>query len=201
MNYVAGSINLICVPLGCLMSGTLTQPLGRKRSMILVNVPFIVAWIMFHYASNVGMLYASLVLTGLSGGLLEAPVSCVVQCWRDRRHLFSHLLLVLLFFMLLFCAFNCYCFYFCTFPTQPHCCCCCYCCFALFPLLYVSLINLSPHLSLSSQCFTLVSSHVIPAFCVTYFLMYCIYFVLCLSLEHFLITFTFRTPPQDTIHS
>ncbi|XP_023727209.1 facilitated trehalose transporter Tret1 isoform X4 [Cryptotermes secundus] len=68
------SINLICVPLGCLMSGTLTQPLGRKRAMILVNVPFIVAWVMFHYASNVGMLYASLVLTGLGGGLLEAPV-------------------------------------------------------------------------------------------------------------------------------
>ncbi|GFG30815.1 hypothetical protein Cfor_10877, partial [Coptotermes formosanus] len=68
------SINLICVPLGCLLSGTLTQPVGRKRSMIAVNVPFVVAWVMFHYASNVGMLYACLVLTGLSGGLLEAPV-------------------------------------------------------------------------------------------------------------------------------
>lgn len=68
------SINLICVPLGCFLSGTLTQPVGRKRSMIAVNIPFIVAWVMFHYASNVGMLYASLVLTGLSGGLLEAPV-------------------------------------------------------------------------------------------------------------------------------
>jgi len=75
LNCVAGSINLICVPLGCFMSGTLTQPLGRKRSMIAVNIPLIVAWVIFHYASNVGMLYASLVLTGLSGGLLEAPVS------------------------------------------------------------------------------------------------------------------------------
>jgi SP family facilitated glucose transporter-like MFS transporter 8 len=44
--------------------------------MIAMNVPFVVAWVMFHYASNVGMLYACLVLTGLSGGLLEAPVSC-----------------------------------------------------------------------------------------------------------------------------
>ncbi|XP_069690852.1 facilitated trehalose transporter Tret1-like isoform X1 [Periplaneta americana] len=69
-----GSINLICVPLGCLVSGTITQPLGRKKSMMLVNIPFIVAWIMFHYSSNVGMLYASLVLTGTGGGLLEAPV-------------------------------------------------------------------------------------------------------------------------------
>ncbi|KAJ4442885.1 hypothetical protein ANN_04478 [Periplaneta americana] len=67
------SINLICVPLGCLVSGAITQPLGRKKSMMLVNIPFIVAWIMFHYSSNVGMLYASLVLTGTGGGLLEAP--------------------------------------------------------------------------------------------------------------------------------
>lgn len=80
LNCVAGSINLICVPLGCFMSGTLTQPVGRKRSMMAVNVPFIVAWVMFHYASNVGMLYASLVLTGLSGGLLEAPVSFEILC-------------------------------------------------------------------------------------------------------------------------
>jgi len=75
LNCVAGSMNYICVPLGCFMSGTLTQYVGRKRSMIAVNVPLTVAWVMFHYASNVGMLYASLVLTGLSGGLMEAPVS------------------------------------------------------------------------------------------------------------------------------
>lgn len=28
-----GSINLICVPLGCLFSGVLTQPLGKRRAM------------------------------------------------------------------------------------------------------------------------------------------------------------------------
>jgi hypothetical protein len=48
--------------------------------MMAVNVPFIVAWVMFHYASNVGTLYASLALTGLSGGLMEAPVSFDIVC-------------------------------------------------------------------------------------------------------------------------
>jgi hypothetical protein len=48
--------------------------------MIVVNIPLIVAWVMFYYASNVGMLYASLVLTGMSGGLLEAPVSSEILC-------------------------------------------------------------------------------------------------------------------------
>ncbi|XP_069669485.1 facilitated trehalose transporter Tret1-like [Periplaneta americana] len=68
------SINLICVPVGGLVSGAITQSLGRKKAMMLVNIPIIVAWIMFHYASNVGMLYACLVLTGTGGGLLEAPI-------------------------------------------------------------------------------------------------------------------------------
>lgn len=70
----AGSINLICVPLGCLFSGIITQPLGRKRSMQLLNVPFLGAWLLFHYARSVDHLYMALCLTGLSGGLLEAPV-------------------------------------------------------------------------------------------------------------------------------
>ncbi|XP_050536081.1 facilitated trehalose transporter Tret1-like isoform X2 [Daktulosphaira vitifoliae] len=68
------SINLICVPLGCLMSGTLTQPFGRKRSMVMLNLPFIVAWLLFHNASTVLELYLAVALCGMCGGLLEAPV-------------------------------------------------------------------------------------------------------------------------------
>lgn len=68
------SINLICVPLGCFLSGVLTQPFGRKPSMMALNVPFIVAWLIYHHASSVNMLYAALVITGFSGGVLEAPV-------------------------------------------------------------------------------------------------------------------------------
>ena len=32
-NFFAGSINLICVPLGCLFSGLLTQPIGKRKAM------------------------------------------------------------------------------------------------------------------------------------------------------------------------
>ncbi|GLH13584.1 Facilitated trehalose transporter Tret1 [Gryllus bimaculatus] len=70
----AGSINLICVPVGCLASGPLTQPIGRKRSMQFINLPFIAAWLVFHFASSLAELYLALVLVGLAGGLMEAPV-------------------------------------------------------------------------------------------------------------------------------
>lgn len=68
------SINLICVPVGCLVSGWVTQPLGRKRAMQIVNLPFIAAWLMFYFATTLEELYAALVITGLAGGLMEAPV-------------------------------------------------------------------------------------------------------------------------------
>ncbi|XP_049786162.1 facilitated trehalose transporter Tret1-like [Schistocerca cancellata] len=68
------SINLICVPLGCLLSGPLSTPIGRRPAMMLVNLPLAAAWLLFHFAQSVGMLYAGLALAGASGGLLEAPV-------------------------------------------------------------------------------------------------------------------------------
>uniref|UniRef100_A0A182NQX9 Major facilitator superfamily (MFS) profile domain-containing protein n=1 Tax=Anopheles dirus TaxID=7168 RepID=A0A182NQX9_9DIPT len=68
------SINLICVPLGSIFSGMLAQPIGRRRAMQLINIPIFVAWMLFHYASDVTFLYIGLALAGLSGGLGEAPV-------------------------------------------------------------------------------------------------------------------------------
>ncbi|XP_062563490.1 uncharacterized protein LOC134226618 isoform X2 [Armigeres subalbatus] len=68
------SINLICVPLGCVFSGMLSQPIGRRRAMQLVNIPVFISWILFHLAQDAHFLYCGLALSGFSGGLGEAPV-------------------------------------------------------------------------------------------------------------------------------
>ncbi|XP_055642354.1 proton myo-inositol cotransporter hmit-1.3-like isoform X2 [Toxorhynchites rutilus septentrionalis] len=68
------SINLICVPLGCLLSGALAQPIGRRRAMQIVNIPMLISWLLFHFAADVHFLYCGLALAGFSGGLSEAPV-------------------------------------------------------------------------------------------------------------------------------
>ncbi|XP_053969703.1 facilitated trehalose transporter Tret1 isoform X2 [Anastrepha ludens] len=68
------SINLICVPLGCLFSGLLTQPIGKRRAMQLVNLPILASWLLFHFSTRTEHLYAALCLSGLGGGLMEAPV-------------------------------------------------------------------------------------------------------------------------------
>ncbi|KZC08782.1 Facilitated trehalose transporter Tret1, partial [Dufourea novaeangliae] len=72
------SLNLFLVPIGCFVSGPVSQYLGRKRTMLLINIPFIIAWLIFYYATTAGMLFIALALTGLTGGLLEAPVMTYV---------------------------------------------------------------------------------------------------------------------------
>ncbi|KAM3968424.1 LOW QUALITY PROTEIN: facilitated trehalose transporter Tret1 [Aphomia sociella] len=68
------SMNYVVVPLGCAISGVVTSPMGRRRAMQLVNLPFFVAWLLFHFATTTKYLYGALALTGLAGGILEAPV-------------------------------------------------------------------------------------------------------------------------------
>ncbi|XP_046420999.1 facilitated trehalose transporter Tret1-like [Neodiprion fabricii] len=68
------SLNLILVPVGCLGSGLISGYLGRRKTMMILNAPFIAAWIMYYYSYNSSMLFCALAMTGLTGGLLEAPV-------------------------------------------------------------------------------------------------------------------------------
>lgn len=80
------SINLLCVPLGCIFSGMFTQPLGKRRAMQIVNIPILAAWLLFHFSSNIYHLYAGLCLAGLMGGLMEAPVLTYVAEITEPRY-------------------------------------------------------------------------------------------------------------------
>lgn len=51
-----------------------TDPLGRKRSMILVNIPFAIGWIMLFVANDVWLVFVGFAMQGLAIGLMEAPV-------------------------------------------------------------------------------------------------------------------------------
>ncbi|XP_034937938.1 facilitated trehalose transporter Tret1 isoform X3 [Chelonus insularis] len=68
------SINLFMVPLGCIISGPISHYLGRKRTMLIANIPFITAWIILYFATSAPYIFMALALTGLTGGLCEAPV-------------------------------------------------------------------------------------------------------------------------------
>jgi len=71
----AASIPYICQPVGSVMSGLLVQVIGRKRSLILVNVPFLAGWLLVCTAYSFEQLVAAQVLLGVTIGLCEAPLN------------------------------------------------------------------------------------------------------------------------------
>lgn len=68
------SLLYISLPLGCILSGWLTDRMGRKNAMILVNVPHIGAWLLIHYATKISQIYTAAVILGLGIGFMETPV-------------------------------------------------------------------------------------------------------------------------------
>uniref|UniRef100_A0AAG5D5T8 Major facilitator superfamily (MFS) profile domain-containing protein n=1 Tax=Anopheles atroparvus TaxID=41427 RepID=A0AAG5D5T8_ANOAO len=69
-----GSIAYICQPVGSVLSGIILEPLGRKRSMILVNIPHIIGWFMLYNAGSLEEMYTAAILLGLGVGFMEAPI-------------------------------------------------------------------------------------------------------------------------------
>lgn len=70
-----GSIAFLAEPLGSIVSGWFTDTLGRRRAMVLVNVPHIVAWVLMYRATTTAEIFVAGALLGLGIGLME---SCVI---------------------------------------------------------------------------------------------------------------------------
>lgn len=80
-----GSLAYILKPIGSALSGWVSERIGRKRAMLLVNVPHIIGWPMLYFATSTDMVFASIVLLGLGVGFMEAPVVTYVgEIWYVR---------------------------------------------------------------------------------------------------------------------
>lgn len=64
-----GSVEYLLLPFGSLASGLITDSLGRKWSMILMNIPFIIGWFMLYQAKFVWQIFVGFALLGFSIGL------------------------------------------------------------------------------------------------------------------------------------
>ncbi|XP_026680955.1 facilitated trehalose transporter Tret1 [Diaphorina citri] len=68
-----GSILLLCQPVGSIASCFVQGYLGRRKSMLLVNLPLILGWYLLFRGESVEMLFTSAIISGLSIGFMEAP--------------------------------------------------------------------------------------------------------------------------------
>nr|XP_018896687.1 PREDICTED: facilitated trehalose transporter Tret1-like isoform X2 [Bemisia tabaci]XP_018896688.1 PREDICTED: facilitated trehalose transporter Tret1-like isoform X3 [Bemisia tabaci]XP_018896689.1 PREDICTED: facilitated trehalose transporter Tret1-like isoform X4 [Bemisia tabaci] len=68
------SIPMVFQPLGSALSGLISAPLGRKRSLMLVNIPQIIGWLMLYSSSSVNIMYLAAAIQGLGAGFMDAPI-------------------------------------------------------------------------------------------------------------------------------
>ncbi|XP_054011860.1 facilitated trehalose transporter Tret1-like isoform X1 [Hylaeus anthracinus] len=67
------SMSSIGTPIGCLLSGYMMDVLGRKRSLIITEIPALLGWILIAFATDIRMIYAGRFFVGLGSGMVGAP--------------------------------------------------------------------------------------------------------------------------------
>ncbi|KAB0798544.1 hypothetical protein PPYR_09537 [Photinus pyralis] len=68
------SVELIASLVGSTLSGIVTEPLGRKVSMMMLTIPSLISWVLFHFADEKWQIFVALTLQGVTSGLIEAPI-------------------------------------------------------------------------------------------------------------------------------
>lgn len=63
----------ISTPIGCILTGYLMDTVGRKKAILFTQLPTVLGWIIIACATNVEMIYAGRLLTGLGSGMIGAP--------------------------------------------------------------------------------------------------------------------------------
>jgi MFS family permease len=75
MLYCLASLSFISILVGCLTCGPLLDTLGRKKTLLVINTPFIMGWLLMWMAPKptpVPLLYFARLLNGLGGGMVRS---------------------------------------------------------------------------------------------------------------------------------
>lgn len=67
---------------GSLVSGIITEPMGRKRALMVVNIPHLLGWYTLYLSTSLTHVFIGMALLGLGIGLMEAPIITYVgEVW------------------------------------------------------------------------------------------------------------------------
>ncbi|KAI5713982.1 hypothetical protein M8J76_009032 [Diaphorina citri] len=81
LDYVTATNETILMlfhPVGAMLSGHLQELVGRKTIMLLINVPFLICWVLLYSAGRIYVLYVASIVMGISLGCCEAPVASYI---------------------------------------------------------------------------------------------------------------------------
>lgn len=73
---------------GSVLSGWITEPLGRKKALIIINIPHLIAWCLLYKSSTLSEIFIANAIFGLGVGLMKAPCATYAgEIWY-RSHTF-----------------------------------------------------------------------------------------------------------------
>ncbi|XP_045532754.1 facilitated trehalose transporter Tret1-like [Pieris brassicae] len=75
--WIASSIQITCF-CGFAILAILTEILGRRKAISILNVPILISWVIVYFANNMAMLLISRIILGISyGGVILLTYICV----------------------------------------------------------------------------------------------------------------------------
>lgn len=63
----------MATPVGCILTGWLMDVIGRRKAILVTQIPVFCGWLLIAFATNLPMIYIGRMLTGLGSGMIGAP--------------------------------------------------------------------------------------------------------------------------------
>ncbi|XP_019876119.2 facilitated trehalose transporter Tret1 isoform X3 [Aethina tumida] len=73
------SLGAVTNPIGSILSGVFAEYFGRKRSIQISSVPFLIGWLCIGFATDINWLYAGRLITGIAAGMSTACYTYVSE--------------------------------------------------------------------------------------------------------------------------
>ncbi|KAB0791121.1 hypothetical protein PPYR_02921 [Photinus pyralis] len=73
------SLGAVTNPIGSILSGLLAEYLGHKPSILLSSLPSVIGWICIATATNINLMYAGRLVTGIAAGMSVASYTYVAE--------------------------------------------------------------------------------------------------------------------------
>lgn len=66
-------------PLGSMLSGVISEKFGRRKAIMMINVPMAICWIVLGFSYSFSLILATNLVIGFCFGLKEAPAYLYVS--------------------------------------------------------------------------------------------------------------------------
>lgn len=82
IHFQLGSFGFMFETVGSLLAGVIREKLGYKYSLVVINIPACLAWILLYNAIESWQIFAGSALLGFTAGLMETPsANYVGETW------------------------------------------------------------------------------------------------------------------------